>query len=87
MGWLLMFTGKECHFCREMNPLVEKLEKELKIEVKKYEVWHDAKNAALMKKLDKINCGGVPFFYNENTGKAICGAVPYETLRKWALGK
>ena len=84
---LLMFTGKECPHCRDMDPLVDKLEKELNIKVEKLEVWHNSKNAQLMNEIDKGRCGGVPFFFNENTGKAICGAVSYETLKKWALGK
>ena len=70
-GKLLMFYGIECEHCHDMDPLVEKLEKELKVEVKKIEVWHNAKNAALLEKLDKGECGGVPFFYNEKTKKSI----------------
>jgi len=84
---LLMFTGTECHFCREMDPLVERLEKEEGVKVTKLEVWHNAKNAEFLTKVDKIGCGGVPFFFNQKTGKAICGASSYENLKKWALGK
>jgi len=84
---LLMFTGTECHFCREMDPLVERLEKEESVKVTKLEVWHNAKNAEFLTKVDKIGCGGVPFFFNQKTGKAICGASSYENLKKWALGK
>ncbi len=83
---LYFFTGLECPHCREMDPLIEKLEKELKIKLDKLEVWHNAKNAAILQKCDKVNCGGVPFFYNEKTGKSICGAVDYEILKKWAKG-
>ncbi|MSR86203.1 thioredoxin [Candidatus Woesearchaeota archaeon] len=85
-GRLLDFYGTECTHCHEMDPLVEKLEKELKIKVEKLEVWHNAKNAALLEKCDTQGCGGVPFFYNEKTKKAICGAVDYATLKKWAQG-
>ena len=85
-GRLVMFFGIECEHCHDMDPLVEKLEKELKVEVKKIEVWHNAKNAALFEKLDKGECGGVPFFYNEKTKKSICGAVDYAILKKWAQG-
>ena len=85
-GKLLFFTGTECPHCHEMEPLVEKLEKELNIKVEKLEVWHNAKNAALLEKYDTQGCGGVPFFYNEKTKKSICGAVDYATLKKWAQG-
>ena len=88
MGSLIMYTGKECVHCNEMKPLVARLEKELVgIKVKKLEVWHNAANAAKLKKADTIDCGGVPFFFNENTKKAICGAMSYARLKKWASGE
>jgi len=87
MSDLLFMTGKECPHCKDMDPLVEKLEKELKIKVEKLEVWHNAKNAQLMQQYDKGQCGGVPFFFNKKTGKSICGSVPYEKLKAWAQGK
>ncbi len=83
---LLMFYGTECPHCHDMDPLVEKVEKELKVKVEKIEVWHNAKNAALLEKVDTEGCGGVPFFYNEKTKKSICGAVDYAMLKKWASG-
>ena len=84
---LLEFYGTECHFCREMEPLVKRLEEELKIKIKKIEVWHNAENARLMEKYDKGYCSGVPFFFNIKTGKWICGATTYDNLKKWALEK
>ncbi len=84
---LLDFYGTECSHCHDMDPLVDRLEKECKVKITKIEVWHNEKNAALLESIDKGQCGGVPFFYNEKTKKAICGAVPYETLKAWALGK
>ncbi len=85
--YLLDFYGTECVHCHEMDPLVERLEKEEKLKVTKLEVWHNSKNAALLESLDKGKCGGVPFFYNKKTGKSICGSTSYENLKKWALGK
>lgn len=84
---LLFFTGAECPHCHEMEPWVERLEKELKVKVEKLEVWHNSKNAELLKEYDKGFCGGVPFFFNKKTGKWICGSVDYNTLKKWAEGK
>ncbi len=81
---LLLFFGDECKHCKVMDPLVEQLEQELKIKITKLETWHNAKNAELRDKLDKVDCRGVPFFFNEKTGKALCGSVPYATLKKWA---
>ncbi len=83
---LLEFYGRECPHCQIMEPLIEKLEKELKVEVKKYETWHDEKNAELMKNYDKGFCGGVPFFFNEESGKWLCGETSYEELKSWGEG-
>ena len=84
---LIMFYGTECVHCHDMIPLVEKLEKEKKVKVKRLEVWHNAKNNEILNKLDQGKCGGVPFFFNEKTKKFICGAVPYAELKKWAASK
>lgn len=84
---LLEFYGTECVHCNEMRPLVEKLEKDESVKIKRIEVWHNAANAQLMEKYDRGFCGGVPFFFNTKTGQWICGAVDYGTLKKWALGK
>ena len=68
-----------------MTPLVERLEEEENVNVAKLEVWHNEANAKLMKEYDKGYCGGVPFFFNQKTGKWICGEADYERLKKWAL--
>ncbi len=84
---LLEFYGKECPHCVRMAPLVEQLEKELGVEVRKLETWHDEANEKLRAGKDTDNmCGGVPFFVNEETGARLCGAVDYETLKVWATG-
>lgn len=88
---LIDFYGTECVHCKEMDPLIEKLENEEGVKVTKLEVWHNSQNAALMKELDKDEnggtfCGGVPFFHNEKTGKKICGTTTYEKFKEWALG-
>ena len=82
---LIMFYGAECPHCHKMMPLVAKLEKETTLAVTQLETWHAPKNAALQKTYDKGSCGGVPFFYNEKTGKKICGEVPYDKLKAWAI--
>ena len=84
---LYFFTGRECPHCHEMDPLVEKLEKELKIKLKKLEVWHNAENAKKFQEMDNGFCGGVPLFVNVKTGKKICGSTSYDKLKAWALGK
>jgi thiol-disulfide isomerase/thioredoxin len=87
-----MFSGEECVHCKEMYPLVEKVEKELGAKIETLEVWHNSENAQLMKNYDKDAqgnefCGGLPFFYNEETKKKICGNTKFEKLKAWAEGK
>lgn len=86
MQKLIKFYGQECHFCHEMEPLDERLEKELKVKLERLEVWHNAENAKLLQRTDTV-CGGVPFYFNRETGKTLCGMVDYETLKAWAQGK
>lgn len=84
---LLMFYGTECVHCHEMMPLVEKLEKETGVKVQQIETWHDANNAKKLQEIDQGKCGGVPFFWNEETKKFICGSASYEKLKAWAKGE
>jgi len=86
-GRLIEFYGTECSHCITMQPSIDKLERELGVKIEKIEVWHNTKNAHAMKRYDRGYCGGVPFFFNEGTGKWICGDADYDTLKKWALGK
>jgi thiol-disulfide isomerase/thioredoxin len=84
---LLEFYGKECPHCVRMKPLVEQLEREEGVKFESYEVWHDAANEQKMKHYDKGLCGGVPFFYNTDTGGYVCGETSYEKLKAFALKK
>jgi len=84
---LLDFYGTECGVCKEMDPLVERLEDELGVRVKKIEIWHNQENAKLFMKYDEGRCASVPFFYNTKTDKWICGMASYEKLKEWAKGE
>ena len=86
MSHLLEFFGQECHHCLIMRSLVERMEKEEKVVVDKFETWHNEENAKKYEGYDKGKCGGVPFFYNTKTDKFICGEASYEELKQWALG-
>ena len=82
-----MYYGQECPHCHTMMPLVEQLEQKLNVEVIKKEAWHNAENAKEEQKHDKNRCGGVPFFYNTESTKWICGEADYKDLERWATGK
>ncbi|MBI4119640.1 MAG: thioredoxin family protein [Parcubacteria group bacterium] len=81
---LLEFYGKECPHCLKMTPSVERLEKEMGVKLERYEIWHSDENAQKMEQYDKGFCGGVPFFFNTETGDYICGETSYEELKRWA---
>lgn len=87
MSDLIEFYGTECTHCNAMKPLIDKLEQETSVKIERIEVWHNEENARKMEELDKGECGGVPFFVNTKTGQKICGAVGYDRLKEWALGK
>lgn len=89
--YLYNFYGRDCPWCVKMHPLIDRLEHELKVKVIQLEIWHHPENQQKLKEFaDRIApaCGGrlaVPAFYNLKTGNALCGYVPYETLKAWAL--
>lgn len=86
-----MFWARECPHCKNMMPYVDKLEKETDIKLERLEIWHNEKNADLMRSYKPIiapKCGGqlrTPTFMNTETNDVICGEVEYEKLKEWAL--
>jgi thiol-disulfide isomerase/thioredoxin len=87
MSHLLEFYGEDCPHCVDMAKLVSKLEKEEGIKIQRFEVWNNAENEKKLLELDKDLCGGVPFFYNTQNNKFICGEADYKTLKAWAKGE
>lgn len=88
MNYLLEFYGTECPHCITMHELVVRLEKEEGIKVEAIEVWHNEENEKRLLEIDNGEmCGGVPFFYNTQTKKFICGDADYGILKKWAKGE
>jgi len=90
MSKLIMFHARECPHCKAMIPLVDRLEKEEKVKFERLEVWHDEKNADLMRSYRPDiapKCGGqlrTPTFFNTESKDAMCGEVPYDKLKDWA---
>ena len=84
MGNLLYFYGDECDVCEKIKPLLNKLEKELKVKIQKFEVWHNDANARKFREYDQGRCGGLPFLINTKTNEIVCGYKDYEGLKEWA---
>ena len=83
---LIEFYGTECVHCKQMEPLMEKLSKELKAKIKRLEVWHNSENMKLLLQLVP-GARAIPIFFNRKTGKSILGNTDYDTLKAWAQGK
>lgn len=84
---LLEFYGTECVVCHQMEPLIERAKEELKVNVQKFECWHNAANMQYAQKLMADKCMSIPFFYNKKTGDYICGRADYNRVKQWASGK
>lgn len=87
MSHLLEFYGEECPHCMDMKKVVAELQEKEGIVVESKEVWHNEENLKEMEALDQGKCGGVPYFYNKETQKWICGEASYGELLDWAQGK
>ena len=92
MADIIMFHGRECPHCKVMMPRVDKLETETGLSVERLEIWHNEKNADLMrfhKDVLAAKCGGqlrTPTFFKPDSSDVLCGEVSYDTLKTWALG-
>lgn len=88
MSHLEEYFGLECPHCQKMQKISAKVEIELGIPFERFEVWHNSKNMSQAEERDKeAKCGGVPFYFNTKTRKALCGEVTYEELLAWAKGE
>lgn len=83
---LIKFYGETCAFCKQMESLDAKLEKELGVKLERLEVWNNEQNREKMLGYHSV-CQGVPMYINEETKVVLCGAVDYEILKRWAKGE
>ena len=89
---IIEFYGETCPHCLTMRPIIEKLEKDLDVEISKLEVWEHPDNQAVMNGYEDIvgqACGGfagVPSFVNTQTKQALCGAQDPEVLKQLING-
>ncbi len=83
---LYFFYGDGCPHCHTVMPTVDKLISE-GVKIEKLETWNNKMNAKLAEEKDHGKCGGVPFFWNEKSGKFICGSAEEDSIRAWAAGR
>lgn len=90
-AYLIEFHAAGADQCDEMKAPIKQVERKLGTRILQWDVWSDPAAYKLMQFLDKgpdgrSKCGGLPFFYNRNTGKIICGATTEKNLENWARG-
>lgn len=87
--YLEEYYGLECPICEVMRERLDKLEHELQIPIKRFEVWHNKDNMDRVEALEAsgVKVLGIPLFYNSKTGGVLCGEVSYAKLKAWALGE
>lgn len=85
--YLLEFVSDGSDHCAQMEPVVQRLERDLRTKVRKIHINRKQEFLKLYDCVGGNECGTVPFFYNRRTGQAICGATPYQNLKNLAMGK
>lgn len=85
--YLLEFVTDGSDHCLQMEPVVQRLEKDLRTKVRKINISRKQDFVKLYDCVGGNECGTVPFFYNRRTAQAICGPTPYQNLKNLAMGK
>ena len=85
---LTFFFGDGCPFTKRAEPAIDCLEMHLGKRLNRLETWNSEENHNAYVAVGGMqNCGGVPFFYNNSTGKYICGVTTCDKLVDWAAAK
>tara|TARA_R100001377_G_scaffold38720_1_gene21583 strand:- start:154 stop:708 length:555 start_codon:yes stop_codon:yes gene_type:complete len=84
---LYYFYSVGCAFCKQIDPIVEKLNNEgydiLRLDIGEKD--NDGLHREIENKYD-IRCG-TPFLVDGSNGNNICGNTDEETIKKWADGE
>ena len=76
-----------CQWCSKVGPVVDKLiGQDYKIAKLDLAEPENSRLYDLLKEKYNVNCG-TPLMINKNTGIALCGAAPEETIIQWAENK
>ncbi len=77
---LIYFYTEDCQICKEMEPELKKLEEKYDSEILKVNVEEGEDERALFDELALDECGGVPFIFNQENYKSICGFASAEDI-------
>lgn len=84
--YLVEFHSDNCDHCEQMEPVLQRLERDLATKVRRINIFRRREFYSLLEAMGHDECGGLPFYYNRRTGQAICGATSYANLRRWGTG-
>jgi hypothetical protein len=91
-GTFTEFVGRDCTFCKKMEPVVAQVETQFGMTFQKLEVWYNATNQAVY--LAHVNsiardCGVptdrmvTPTFWARKTDRFLCGEVSVDKLEQF----
>lgn len=72
---ILYFYTKDCEMCKAFESALKKFENKHEGELTRVDVEENEETKALFGSLAEGVCPGVPFMYNQENGKHICGTV------------
>ena len=85
-SFLIEFHSDNNDHSRQMEPVLERLEKDLQTKVRRVNISRRREFYGLMEAMGHDECGSLPFYYNRRTAQAVCGATSYLNLKRWATG-
>ena len=84
--YLMEFHSDNCDHCEQMEPVLRRLENDLKTKIRRINIFRRREFMGLLEAIGHDECGSLPFYYNRRTGRAICGATTYINLKRWGTG-
>lgn len=84
--FLLSFHSDNNDVCEQMEPVVQRLEEEMNVKVRRINAFRRREFFTLLEAMGHDECGNLPFYYNRRSAQAVCGATTYKNLKLWAGG-
>ena len=85
-SYLLEFHTDNLEHAAQMEPVLKRLERELKTKVRRLNIYRKRDLYTVLEQIGHDECGQLPFYYNRRTGQAICGPTTYMNLKRWGMG-
>ena len=80
--YLMEFHSDNCDHCEQMEPVLKRLENDLKTKIRRINIFRRREFMSLLESIGHDECGSLPFYYNRRTGQAVCGATSYMNLKR-----